>query len=66
MIRFCGLVIMRKKSYENLWEANNHKINELNIKVGSLKFENRKLQDMLRMREEYIDNLLEDKIPLYE
>lgn len=61
-----GLVIMTEKKYNAIRQAQTDKILELMTKNGALEFDKKHLQDMLRCREEYIDNLLESKIPIYE
>jgi hypothetical protein len=65
-MRVLGLVIMTEKKYDDIRRAQTMKIVELMTKVGSLEWDNKKLQEMLQAREEYIDKLLDHEIPIYE
>lgn len=65
-MRIFGLVIMRAKDYDEIRRAQTMKIIELMQKNGSLEWDIKKLQEMLRMREEYIDKILDHEIPIYE
>ena len=65
-MRIFGLVIMRAKDYDEIRRAQTMKIIELMQKNGSLEWDNKKLQEMLKAREEYIDKLLDHEIPIYE
>lgn len=58
-MRVLGLVIMTEKKYDDIRRAQTMKIVELMQKVGSLEWDNKKLQEMLKTREEYIE-------PIYE
>lgn len=65
-MRIFGLVIMTEKKYDAIRKANTDKIVELMTKNGALEYDKKHLQDMLVSREEYIDNLLESRVPIYE
>lgn len=65
-MKLFGLVIMTEKKYDDIRRAQTMKIVELMQKVGSLEWDNKKLQEMLKTREEYIDKLLDHELPIYE
>lgn len=65
-MRIFGLVILTEKKYNSIIKANTDKIVELMTKNGALEYDKKRLQDMLVSREEYIDNLLESRVPIYE
>lgn len=66
MLRICGLIIMRTKTYDEIRRNQTLKIIELMAKNRSLEFNNKNLQDMLRAREGVINKLIGYEIPRYE